>query len=81
MILFSKHPESVCMTYCSHFQLSTRLSFLFAKASIQALIHAFLPFWYASASTRNAHQIVQLIEASGCHSPPPAAASDPKGDR
>ena len=71
MILFRKHPESVGMTYFSHLSFSIRLSYLFARASIQALVHAFLPFWYASASTRNAHQIVQLIhEARDVHSPP-----------
>lgn len=71
MILFIKHPESVGMTYFSHLTFSIRLSYLFARASVQALVHALLPFWYASASTRNAQQIVQLInEARDVHSSP-----------
>lgn len=73
MISFTKHPTSVCMTYFSHFTLSITLSGLFVKASFQALVHAFFPFWYASASTKNARQIMKLIETSGCRTSPTPA--------
>lgn len=66
MLLFTDHPSRVCMTYFTYFRLSLYLSALFLKASCQAFIHAFLPFYFASSSTMNCQHIHKLIESSGC---------------
>ena len=66
MYSFTDHPHRVCMTFMSHCRLSLYLSFLFFKAGSQALVHAFLPFYFASSSTNNNNHIQMLIKSSGC---------------
>ena len=66
MLSFTDHPSRVCMTFLTHCRLSLYLSRLFFKASCQAFVHAFLPFYFASSSTENCKYIQKLIDSSGC---------------
>jgi hypothetical protein len=66
MFSFTDHPSRVCMTFITHCRLSLYLSALFLKASCQAFVHAFFPFYFASSSTLNCQHIHKLIESSGC---------------
>ena len=64
--LFHTHPSNVCMTYLSHMRHSLMLSGWFARASVQALVHAIFPFWCITSSTDNAQGITRLLQSSGC---------------
>lgn len=66
MYSFTDHPSRVCMTFLTHFRLSLYLSSLFFKASCQAFVHGFFPFYFASSSTINCKRIHKIIESSGC---------------
>ena len=50
---FTEHPNSVDETYGEHLRVALHFSRELAAASVQAAVHAFLPFLYrTSASTK-----------------------------
>ena len=61
------HPKKVCMTYFEHLTLSLNFSYLFAKGSIKALIHAFLPNLYIKSTTNIVNHIQLQLQQSGCN--------------
>ena len=63
---FTKHPNSVCLTYYTHFKLSMTLSVKFAIASFKALIHAFLPPIFISSSTHVVSEINEILIENKC---------------
>ena len=65
MYLFS-HPRKVCMTYFQHANLSLNLACLFAKGSVQALVHAIYPDVYLSSSTDTVNRAKELMSKAGC---------------
>jgi hypothetical protein len=64
--MWNRHPSQVCMTYFTHMAWSLQLCGRFACASVQALIHAFFPFWCITSSTDHVKKITMLLESSGC---------------
>lgn len=54
------------MTYTAHARFSFYLSLLFARASLQAMIHAVVPRFFIMSSTRNTQHVMSLLEQSGC---------------
>ena len=61
-----KHPNYVCMSYKEHFVFSVKLSFIFAKASICALIHAIYPDVLITHSSDTIHNIMDMMNNIGC---------------
>ena len=66
MFLF-KHPKNVCMTYLKHMKLSLYLSYLLGKASIKAIVHAFLPDTFITSTSDLTLKIQDILEKSGCN--------------
>ena len=48
---FITHPKSVNMTYFEHAKFSIGLSYMFASASLKALVHGIFPFLFVTSST------------------------------
>lgn len=49
--LFIDHPASVGMTYYQHFVFSMSLSRDFFVASVKAIVHAFVPYFFETSSS------------------------------
>ena len=60
------HLQGVCMSYATHMCFSLRLSLLFFKASIGAIVHALVPGLCITSSTYYSTHITSLIHTSGC---------------
>ena len=65
MRLYFEHPKKVCMTYIKHMKLSLYLSYLLAKGSAKAIVHAFLPRTQPPAEPRN-HDNLEDVAAAPC---------------
>ena len=60
------HPTKNCMTYSEHALFSLSLSQLFFKASLEAAVHAFCPFWFERSSTNAMIEAHTKIKSAGC---------------
>jgi hypothetical protein len=60
------HPKKVCMTYLQHMKLSLYFSYILAKGSVKAFIHAFLPDNYVSSTSDLVIETKKLLESNGC---------------
>ena len=60
------HLRDVCMSYATHMCFSLRLSLLFLKASVGALVHALVPGLCITSSSYYSTRARSLISASGC---------------
>lgn len=60
------HLQGVCMSYATHMCFSLRLSLLFFKASIGAIVHALVPGLCITSSSHYSARITSIIHASGC---------------
>ena len=49
--IFTDHPNSVGMTYTSHFKHSLYLSFIMAYSSVKAFVHAIIPSLFVTGTT------------------------------
>ena len=72
------HLRDVCMTYATHFCFSFRLSLIFFKASVGALVHAIVPGLCITSSSYYSERVVSLIYASGCNDGPDSRQGTPK---
>ncbi len=61
-----EHPKNVCMTYFKHMKLSLYLSYLLAKASTKAMVHAFLPDTFITSTSDLTANIQDILKKSGC---------------
>jgi hypothetical protein len=61
-----EHPKNVCMTYFKHMKLSLYLSYLLAKASTKAMVHAFLPDTFITSTSDLTAKIQDILKKSGC---------------
>jgi hypothetical protein len=59
--IFKAHPQRVGMTYIEHMMMSCRLSGIFMIGSIEALIHAVIPFVFEKGSTKCVSKATQLL--------------------
>jgi hypothetical protein len=66
MDYFTRHPSTVCMSYGKHAWFSLRLSGIFFKSAIQAIIHSIFPLMFIKSSTSNTRHIMKWIENNGC---------------
>ena len=62
-----KHPKNVCMTYFTHMRLSLYLSYLLAKASTKAMVHAFLPDTFITSTSDLTAKIQDILKKSACN--------------
>ena len=67
MNLYFNHPKNVCMTYFKHMKLSLYLSYLLAKGSIKAIVHAFLPDTFITSTSDLNEKIQYILKTSGCN--------------
>jgi hypothetical protein len=64
--LFNEHPNSANMSYFRHMMLSLKFSFLLFVSSIQALIHAILPFLCKTSTSDVIIKINKMLHKAGC---------------
>ena len=67
MRLYFNHPKNVCMTYFTHMKLSLYLSYLLAKGSAKAIIHAFLPDTFITSTSDLTAKVQDILKTSGCN--------------
>ncbi len=67
MRLYFNHPKNVCMTYLKHMKLSLYLSYLLAKGSAKAIIHAFLPDTFITSTSDLTTKVQDILKTSGCN--------------
>ena len=67
MDLYFDHPKNVCMTYFKHMKLSLYFSYLLAKGSIKAIVHAFLPDTFITSTSDLTAKIQDILKKSGCN--------------
>ena len=65
MRLYFNHPKNVCMTYLKHMKLSLYLSYLLAKGSAKAIIHAFLPDTFITSTSDLTAKVQDILKTSG----------------
>ena len=63
---FFNHPNEVCMTYIQHMKLSLYFTWVFSKAAILALIHAFFPDTFITSTSDTHKKIEKILKESGC---------------
>jgi hypothetical protein len=68
--IFTKHPESVCLTYIQHMWFSLGLSWTFGKASISAFVHAFIPSLFKKSSSLYVDYVSKKMLEIGCRKEP-----------
>jgi len=66
MYFYFDHPKNVCMTYIKHMKLSLYLSYLLAKGSAKAIVHAFLPDTFITSTSDLNEKIQYILKTSGC---------------
>ena len=66
-LLDFSHLKEVCMNYKEHFVLSMKFSYMLAKGSVFALIHAFHPDTYITKTSELVIDINKLLKENGCH--------------
>lgn len=59
--IFLQHPREQGMTYAQHAAHSLKFSAKFAKASLQSLIHAFVPNQFQSTTTDLTKSLVEQL--------------------
>jgi hypothetical protein len=59
--IFLQHPREQGMTYWQHASHSLKFSAKFAKASLQSLIHAFVPTQFQSTTTDLTKSLVEQL--------------------
>lgn len=59
--IFLQHPREMGMTYLEHASHSLKFSAKFAKASLQSLIHAFIPNQFQSTTTELSKSLVEQL--------------------
>ena len=59
--IFLQHPREQGMTYWQHAAHSLKFSSKFAKASLQSLIHAFVPTQFQSTTTDLTKSLVEQL--------------------
>jgi hypothetical protein len=59
--IFLQHPREQGMTYWQHAAHSLKFSAKFAKASLQSLIHAFVPNQFQSTTTDLTKSLVEQL--------------------
>ena len=64
--LFNEHPNSANMNYFRHMILSLKFSFLLFISSIQAVIHAVLPFLCKTSTSDVIKKINGMLHKAGC---------------
>lgn len=52
MKYFTRHPNSVGMTYFEHAYFSCEIALYMSVSSIKAIIHAINPNWYEDSTTK-----------------------------
>ena len=67
MRLYFEHPKKVCMTYIKHMKLSLYLSYLLAKGSAKAIVHAFLPDTFITSTSDLTAKVQDILKTSGCN--------------
>mgnify|MGYP003970521409 FL=1 len=63
---FFTHPKEVCMSYFEHMKLSLYFSWILWKASILAVIHAFLPDTFITSTSDTNKEVEKILKESGC---------------
>ena len=59
---FFTHPKEVCMSYFEHMKLSLYFSWILWKASILAVIHAFLPDTFITSTSDTNKEVEKITE-------------------
>jgi len=59
--IFLKHPREQGMTYVQHASHSLKFSAKFAKASLQSVVHAFIPTQFQSTTTDLTKSLVEQL--------------------
>jgi len=67
MYFYFDHPKNVCMTYIKHLKLSLYLSYLLAKGSAKAIVHAFLPDTFITSTSDLTEKVQDILKTSGCN--------------
>ena len=62
--MFTKHPNSLGLTYYQHMRGSLDYSYLLFKGSIKASIHAIFPFLFETSTSDTVDNIREKLEAS-----------------
>lgn len=63
---YFSHPNSVCMSYYTHFCFSMNLSRKLFVSSIQAFIHAIFPNFFITSSSDLLKEMKDDFETVGC---------------
>lgn len=61
------HPNSVCMSYFQHMQLSLGFSWKFLVGSFKAVIHAFFPNAFITSTSDIQRELGEELRNAGCH--------------
>lgn len=61
-----KHPKTVCMDYQTHAKFSLQMAYLFAVGSLKAVVHAILPDFYVSSTSKLVKEVQQHLQDAGC---------------
>ena len=63
---YFSHPNSVCMSYYTHFRFSMNLSRKLFIASIQAFVHAIFPNIFITSSSDLVNELQYDFHTVGC---------------
>lgn len=63
---FFEHPDSVCLTYSEHFNLSIYFSKILLIGSIKSIIHGLIPFLYLTSTSDTVNKIFNILNQIGC---------------
>ena len=63
---YFSHPNSVCMSYYTHFCFSMNLSRILFIGSIKAFIHAIFPNFFITSSSDLLNNIQDDFDTVGC---------------
>ena len=63
---YFSHPNSVCMSYYTHFCFSINLSRKLFAGSIQAFVHAIFPHTFITASSDLVKELQDDFDSVGC---------------
>ncbi len=66
MYSYFSHPNEVCMSYFKHMRLSLFFSYQMFKGSFTALVHAFFPSLYITATTDTTRLLNDTLKNNGC---------------
>jgi len=63
---YFNHPNNSCMSYFKHCRLSLYFARKMLMGSFKAVIHAFVPYFYKTSTTRIASDLITTLQNEGC---------------